>query len=154
IRGVVRIGDLLLERGAVRQTELQLALDEQARNAGRRLCSLLITRGAIDFDEASRALGDQRGVPCALAKHLAHRDPAIAEMIPPELGRASHALPIGRTSGGALIVAVRDPSPVLRATLEVAARSDVMLVVTPATRLEHLIAASYGASDDEFDVEL
>ena len=149
----MRIGELLLERRVLRQSELALALEEQAVS-GRRLCSLLISRGAIDFDDGARALGDQRGVPCALAKHLANRDPGLAEVIPAELGRASGALPIGRTAGGALIVAVRDPAPGLLATLQSAARGEVMMVVTPATRLEHLIAASYGAIPDEFDIEL
>src|SRR5260221_14172142 len=102
----MRIGDMLLDRRAVRPSDLALALEEQART-GRRLCSLLISRGAIDFDDAARALGDQRNVPCALAKHLVSRDPAVATVISPELGRAWHALPIGRTPGGALIVAVR-----------------------------------------------
>jgi type II secretion system (T2SS) protein E len=150
----VRIGDLLLERRALSATELDLALDEQ-RRAGGRLCSLLISRGAIEFDDGARALADQLGVPCALAKHLAHRDPTVAHLIPAELGRASCALPLGRTSGGALIVAVRDPAPALRSALEQAARIDVMMVVAPASRLEHLIAASYGATPhDEFDVEV
>ena len=149
----MRIGELLLERRALRQSELALALEEQARS-GRRLCSLLISRGAIEFDDGARALGDLKGVPCALAKHLANRDPAVASLIPAELGRASGALPIGRTTGGALIVAVRDPAPGLLATLQAASESEVMMVITPATRLEHLIAASYGASPDEFDIEI
>ena len=84
----MRIGELLLERRALRPSELALALEEQARS-GRRLCSLLISRGAIEFDDGARALGDQQGVPCALAKHLANRDPAVAGLIPAELGRAS-----------------------------------------------------------------
>lgn len=149
----VRIGELLLERRALRPSELALALDEQARS-GRRLCSLLITRGAIEFDDGARALGDQKGVPCALAKHLSNRDTTVAGLISAELGRASGALPIGRTTGGALIVAVRDPAPGLLATLQVATEAEIMMVVTPATRLEHLIAAQYGASPDEFDIDL
>ena len=151
----MRIGDLLLERRVVRQSELALALEEQALSEGRRLCSLLISRGAIEFDDAARALGDHRGVPCALAKHLQHRDPKLAGLIPAELGRMSCALPIGKTSGGALIVCVRDPAPALLATLQRTTRTEVLMVITPATRLELLIAASYGADpSDEFDVDL
>ena len=148
------IGDLLLERRVLRPSELTRALDEQAAS-GRRLCSLLIARGVVEFDDAARALGDQKGLPCALAKHLAHRDPKLAELIPAELGRASCALPIGRTSGGALIVCARDPAPALKVTLQRAAGTEVLMVIAPATRLEHLIAVSYGASpNDEFDVDL
>jgi hypothetical protein len=149
----MRIGELLLERGVLARAEIDRALEEQARN-GRRLCSTLISRGALDFDVGAKALADQRGVPCALAKHLANREIALAKAIAPELGRSSCVLPIGRTSAGVLIVAVRDPEPALASTLRRATGEDVMMVVTPATRLEHLIAAAYGAGDDDFEVEL
>jgi hypothetical protein len=150
----VRIGDLLREKGLVRASDLAAAVEEQARE-GRRLCSILITRGSLDFDEGARVLGEQRGVPCALSKHLANRDVALAALLPADFGRASNALPIGRTSGGALIVAARDPAPALRASLEKFLGADVTLVITPATRLEHLIAAAYGVpASDEFDVDV
>jgi hypothetical protein len=150
---MVRIGDLLQEKGLVRASDLAAALDEQARE-GRRLCSLLITRGALDFDAGARALGEQLGVPCALSKHLANRDTSLVGLIPADFGRASNALPIGRTSGGALIVAARDPAPALRTALERLVGA-VTLVVAPATRLEHLIAAAYGrAATEEFDVQV
>lgn len=138
----------------MRASDVAAAVEQQARE-GRRLCSILITRGALDFDEGARVLGEQRGVPCALSKHLANRDVALAALLPADFGRASNALPIGRTSGGALIVASRDPAPALRASLEKFLGADVTLVVTPATRLEHLIAVAYGApSSDDFDIEV
>jgi len=149
----MRIGELLSDRGALRPGEIERALEEQSRD-GRRLCSILISRGALEFDDGARALADQRGVPCALAKHLGNRDTALAGTISPELGRSACVLPIGRTSAGTLIVAVRDPDPALQGTLRRATGEDVMMVVTPATRLEHLIAAAYGAGHDDFDVEL
>jgi len=150
---VVRIGELLLAKGMVRASDLTAALDAQV-SEGRRICSTLIVRGALEFDDAARALGEQRGTACALAKHLANRDATLATLIPAELGRASGVLPIGRTSGGATIVAARDPAPALRATLE-RLLGAVTLVITPATQLEQLIAAAYGAAPhDEFDIDL
>ena len=149
----MRIGELLLQR-KLRPSELAKALEEQATSK-RRLTSLLIARGLIDFDDGSRALGDQKGVPCALAKHLANRDESLAKLFPEELGRASCALPIGRTSKGVLIVCVRDPEPAVLAALQTAVRGEVLMVIAPATRLEHLIAAAYGANPaEEFDVDL
>lgn len=152
---VVRIGELLQTKGLVRASDLQAALDEQLRAPHHRLCSLLISRGAVEFDDAARALAEQRGVPCALGKHLANRDVALASLLLADFGRASGALPIGRTSGGALIVAARDPNPALRGSLEKLLKAEVTLVIAPATRLDHLIAASYGAPDHaEFDIDL
>jgi len=149
----VRIGDLLVAKGLVRASDLARALEDQPRS-GRRLCSLLVTHGVLDFDDAARALGEQRSCPCALAKHLANRDAALTALISAEMGRVSNVLPIGRTSNGTLIVAARDPAPALRATLEKLLGA-VTLVITPATRLEQLIATSYGAAPhDEFDIDL
>jgi hypothetical protein len=148
----MRIGELLVEQKKLRRGDLDRALAEQ--QGGRRIASLLIASGLVEFDDAARALGEQQGVPCALAKHLTGRDPALAKLIPAELGRSSCALPIGRTSKGALIVCVRDPAPALLEMLQRAAKTDVMMVVAPAQRLEHLIGTAYGgAPENEFDVD-
>ncbi|MEP6863529.1 MAG: hypothetical protein ABJE66_23090 [Deltaproteobacteria bacterium] len=149
----MRIGDLLLAKGLVRASDLARAVAEQP-GSGRRLCSILIIHGALDFDDAARALGEQRGCPCALAKHLANRDAALTSQISAELGRVSNVLPIGRTSSGTMIVAARDPAPALRATLE-KLLGPVTLVITPASRLDQMISAAYGAAPhDEFDIDL
>jgi hypothetical protein len=148
----MRIGELLVEQRKLRQSELTRALADKP--ADKRLCSFLILRGLVDFDDASRALGEQKGVPCALTKHLAGRDPELAALIPAELGRASCALPIGKTSRGALIVCVRDPAPALLASLKQATKAEITMVIAPANRLEHLVLTAYGAApSDEFDVD-
>jgi hypothetical protein len=148
----MRIGELLVEQRKLRQSELTRALADKP--ADKRLCSFLIAKGLVDFDDAARALGEQRRVPCALAKHIAGRDPALAKLIPAELGRSAWALPIGRASNGQLIVCVRDPGPALLAQLERATKAQVTMVITPSARLENLVRESYGdAPVDEFDVD-
>jgi len=148
----MRIGELLVEQRKLRQSDLTRALAEKPSD--KRLVSFLIARGLLEFDDASRALGEQKGVPCALTKHLAGRDPELAALIPAELGRASCALPIGRTSRGAVIVCVRDPAPALLARLKQATKAEITMVIAPANRLEHLVLGAYGAApSDEFDVD-
>lgn len=148
----MRIGELLVEQRKLRQSDLTRALTDKP--ADKRLCSYLITKGLVDFDDAARALGEQRRVACALSKHLAGRDPSLAKLIPAELGRSAWVLPIGRASNGQLIICVRDPSPALLAQLEQATKAKVTMVVTPAARLEHLVRESYGdAPVDEFDID-
>ncbi len=148
----MHIGELLVGHKTLRQSDLSRALVEKPSD--KRLCSFLIARGLIEFDDGSRALGEQKGVACALTKHLAGRDPDLAMLLPAELGRASCALPIGRTSKGALIVCVRDPAPALLAALKQALRMDVTMVIAPANRLEHLVQSAYGAApSEEFDVD-
>lgn len=148
----MRIGELLVEQRKLRQSDLTRALAEAT--PGKRLCSILIKRGLVDYDDAARALGEQKGVPCALAKHIAGRDPKLASLIPAELGRSSFALPIGKSSRGEIVVCVRDPAPALLATLERAIGKKVTMVITPAARLDDLLLESYGDSPvEEFDVD-
>jgi hypothetical protein len=148
----MRIGELLVEQRKLRQSDLTRALAEATD--GKRLCSILIKRGLVDYDDAARALGEQKGVPCALAKHLAGRDPRLAALIPGELGRSSFALPIGKSSRGDVVVCVRDPAPALLAALERAIGKSVTMVITPASRLDDLIREAYGESPvEEFDVD-
>lgn len=148
----MRIGELLVEQRKLRQSDLTRALAEKP--ADRRLCSYLITKGLVDFDDAARALGQLKGVPCALGKHLAGRDPALAVLLPAEIGRTSVALPIGRSSRGDVVVCVRDPAPALHTALQTAIGHQVTMVIAPATRLEHLVQEAYGDSPvEEFDVD-
>ena len=150
----MRIGELLVEQNKLRRSDLDRVIAEQQPGSGKRLVSILIARGLIEFDDGARALGEQKGVPCALSKHVAGRDPSVAQLIPATLARESCAMPLGRTSGGALIVACRDPQPALLKALEAAAKCEVLMVIAPAQRLESLIATEYGAAaHDEFDVD-
>lgn len=57
-----RIGDILLERQLVPETELSAALTEQPQR-GHRLCSLLYLREAAGEDQLLEALSAQQGVP-------------------------------------------------------------------------------------------
>jgi len=148
----MRIGELLVEQRKLRQSELTRALADKP--ADKRLCSFLITKGLVDFDDAARALGEQKRVACALSKHLVGRDPLLSKLLPAELGRSSCALPIGRSSNGNVIVCVREPAPALLAALERAIKAPITMVITPATRLEMLVREAYGdAPVDEFDID-
>jgi hypothetical protein len=143
-RGVKRIGEILLARGIAPHALLSALADQAASR--QRLCSLLIARGQLDPDDASRALAEQHGVAGALAKHLEGRDPAAATRLQVVVALANCALPLGFTRAGELIVAVRDPQPELHAALTRAVNASVMLVVAPATRLEELLTHTYGAA--------
>ena len=150
----MRIGDVLLARGLVPPLDLARAVAEREQ-AGRRLCSLLISRGLLAHDDAARALSEQHGMPGVLLRHLEGREPALAYLIPPALGRTYVALPIGRARGGELIVCVRDPSVDLQRAVEQEVRGAVVLAVTPASRLEQVVAAVYGDGRNvDFDVDL
>jgi hypothetical protein len=148
-----RIGEILVESGFVTAAALERALAKQ-KEISRRLCSLLIARDVIDVDIASRALGEQYGVPAALQKHLDARDRSLAALVPAELARSWCMLPLGRTGKGALIVCARDPSPAALAAVTALVKGTVTLAVAPASLLETLVAEAYGAPEEDFDVDL
>jgi hypothetical protein len=153
---VKQIGQILVDHGWVDPAALARALAEQPRTA-RRICSLLILRGALDPDHAARALSEQHGVPGVLQKHLEYRDLALPSLLPAEFARHRVALPIGRTSTGALIVCVRDPRPDLLAAITQAVTGPVVVAVAPAYQLEHLVRETYNtdpATADELVLEL
>jgi hypothetical protein len=138
----MQVGQLLVEQRWVSAEALARALAEQ-RHTGKRICSLLISRGLLDPDNAARALANQHNVPGVLQKHLENRDPALAKLLPPALARACFALPIGRTRNQELIVCVRDPRPELRGIIASAVGGVVVIAVAPAHQLEQLIKSTY-----------
>jgi len=149
-----RIGELLLAHKLVDESVILRALAEQGATH-RRLCSILIARGAVHPDDAVRLLAEQHEMAGALQRHLTGRDPALAKLIPAELARSWMALPIGRMRGGELIVCVRDPSSELIPELERVTHGPVMLAIAPATQLEALVTSAYGAvPQDEVDVSM
>jgi hypothetical protein len=156
----MQVGQLLVEQRWVSAEALARALAEQ-RHTGKRICSLLISRGLLDPDNAARALANQHNVPGVLQKHIENRDPALAKLLPPALARACFALPIGRTRNQELIVCVRDPRPELRGIIASAVGGPVVIAVAPAHQLEQLIKSTYEgmssqprAGDLSFDVDL
>ena len=150
----MRIGELLQQRGWVGKEALASAIAAQS-GTSLRLCSLLVTRGAITFDQASRALGEQLGCAALLHKHLEHRDRGVERQIPESFARTRHVLPIGHLGDGALIVCARDPSAELHAELARIVNASVVLAVAPAHPLEQQIAVAYpGAVDIELDIAI
>lgn len=147
------IGDILVEHGWVERDALAYAIAQQA-STGMRLCSYLIQIGALDLDNASRALGEQHGVAAALTRHLTRRDRELASILPANTAQLYMALPIGRMGNGDVIVCVRDPKPELRGVLQRAMNEKIVLAVAPASQLEALILEAYGDDVNEFDVDL
>ncbi|MBA3461219.1 MAG: hypothetical protein H0T46_14740 [Deltaproteobacteria bacterium] len=147
-----RIGEILVEQGWVTPQALERALANQTETPDR-ICSILIARDLIDLDVASRALGEQHGVPAVLQKHIDHRDRELAKLIPAELAHALCVLPIGRTGAGNLILCARDPRQSVLASVKAVVPGPILLAVAPASVLESLVNEAYGPVED-FDVDM
>jgi hypothetical protein len=138
----MRVGELILQRGWVSRESIARALADQKRTK-LRLCSQLVANGALDQDKAAQALGELHRSAAAMKRHLDGRDASLASLIPGDQARELVAIPIGRTSHGALIVCVRDPSPVLQGKLAWMLGEEPVLAVAPASMVEALIDTAY-----------
>ena len=148
----MRVGEILLRDRWIDDETLAMELFEQP-STGMRICSLLVKRGLVTFDQASRALGERLGVAAVLRHHLHGRDPEVATLIPEAVARARIVLPIGRLASGALIVCARDPSEALRAEVAQYAGKNVVIAVAPAAYLERAVAQAFDV-EIRIDVEM
>jgi type IV pilus assembly protein PilB len=106
-RSKKKIGEILLEHGAVDQATLAAAISE-AKSSGKRVGEVLIENGACDERKIAKALADQFGVefidlekPEALTK-------VDRGLLKEDLQRKYSVLPL-RRERGALLLCVHDP---------------------------------------------
>ncbi|MBA3462557.1 MAG: hypothetical protein H0T46_21555 [Deltaproteobacteria bacterium] len=141
----MRIGELLLLHERVDPWVLTNTLKGQAPTR-QRLVSLLISRAQLDPDDGAMLLREQLGYPAAMQRHLERADRSLLSLFPPELGARWVILPLGRARTGAIVVAARDPTPILTAALEHITKQSIVLAVTPSLQLEKLVRAAYGVA--------
>ena len=102
-----KIGEILIDLGALAPAEVRLVLDRQPLS-GRRFGELAIAEGLIGDDALAQALASQFGLPY---RDLEQAPPAAeaAELLPPELMLRFECVPLGQTARG-LEVAIADPT--------------------------------------------
>ncbi len=143
-----RIGELLLAKGLLERVVLERALTDQG-SARQRLVSFLIQRKLVDPDAATLALSEQHGVPAALARHIERRDASVVGLVPASLARKWVVVPIAISRNGALVIAARDPGPLVERALEFSLRRPLLIAVAPAVDIERAVASTYGEPSSE-----
>lgn len=102
-----RLGEILIDWGAIAVSELHTAL-EACRRSGGRLGTQLIKFGFVTERTLLDALSEQYGVPSVTSRMLSKAPKDLQKALPPRLARRLQALPFGRT-GTALRVAMANP---------------------------------------------
>ena len=134
-----RLGELLLERGAIAMEELQTCLEE-CRRTGGRLGTQLLKFGFVEERALLEALSDQLSVPFVPRALLQRASPLVRGTLPPEVAHRLKVVPF-EASHGRLHVAMinpRDPA----ALEEISGYSDLM--VEPYVCTEAGIRAALG----------
>ena len=126
-----RLGQVLVSRGVVTESQVAAALKAQA-DSGKRLGEVLVDIGALDERGLADALADFFGMPVTDLKRETPEPSALA-LVPAEIARENLAIPL-RVDDDALHVAVAQPSDDLRFLLSDVSGHSVRLSVAPMTR--------------------
>jgi type IV pilus assembly protein PilB len=154
------ITDVLVELGYVPLERVQQAIEE-ARIAGAPPEALLLTQGAINDDQLSRAIAERYGLD-HLDLSAYQVDMAAANLISVNTARRYRALPVGFVDKETLLVAMADPTNVLAVDdVQIATGLDCKVAVAAEEDIEALIsrlntlqsAVSEAISEDEQDEE-
>jgi type IV pilus assembly protein PilB len=122
--GTTRIGELLIERQLVSQSQLAEALLQQSVS-GQQLGSLLVDLGALDDLDLARVLAAHFGLPLADLRQDEPAEDAIA-LVPEGMARSYTAIPMRRAEAG-LEVAMANPTE--REAVEAMAGASGMRVI-------------------------
>jgi type IV pilus assembly protein PilB len=131
-----RLGELLVERGALSAEQLEQAL--RSRDGRReRLGQLLVRLGLVSEQAITELLAEQFSAPVASADEISRADPEAVKLVPEQLAREAVLIAL-RRDGDHLDVAVSDPLDVVsldhvRAVAPCAVR---LLVARPSDILE------------------
>ncbi|MBA2624962.1 MAG: type II secretion system protein GspE, partial [Acidimicrobiia bacterium] len=104
-----RLGDILLETGALKAEDLEVALAAQ-QDVSERIGKILLDKGLVRPADLLRALARQSGVR-VVDLDAQQVDWNLARTVPPGMARRHRALPVG-FEGERVIVAMANPSDV------------------------------------------
>ena len=137
-----RLGELLVESGAITQAQLERALEEQ-RRTNERLGSILVKQGAVSDRDIALTLSKQLGIPLISLKRV-KIEPKLLSLVPENIARRNLLIPV-ELKDGRLIVAMADPLNVLvQDELRLLTGYDIDVVVAPASEIKQAIEHYYG----------
>lgn len=106
-----RLGEILLDKGALALSELHTGL-EACRRTGGRLGTQLLRFGFVDERALLAALSEQFGVPSAAAELIGRAPLAVRRLLPLAVLRRLQAVPFDRTARGVRVAMINPHDPV------------------------------------------
>lgn len=129
-----KLGEILIEAGAITDDELEAALRNQLMLGGH-LGSCLLELGFVDEKTLGAALAESTGVPCAVPQELDEVDPAVLQSLPKRLVEEYQAVPFHRNDR-VLEVAMVNPRDLLAIdALSFASGCRILPWVSPEARV-------------------
>jgi len=137
-----RLGNLLIERKLVSEAQLEQGLAQQ-RETGGKIGEILVALGVLDDRDLVDTLSEFLGVPVSNLRRENVEPDALA-LIPEEVAREQHAVPIRVVDAG-LDVAAAEPSEELRDLLAKTAGRPVRMMIAPMSDIQWAIDSNYRA---------
>ncbi len=146
------IGELLKEKGIIREDHIQLALKEQ-KVTGERLGDVLLRLGLVTDEELAVALAEQAGKPYLNPKDISPH-PSALRAIPLNLAKQKTVLPFS-IDQNKLQVIVADPFDLsLRDALTRVSSRSVEIFVGPASEIRRKINQDYYLLEHPVDQDI
>jgi len=142
-----KLGQLLIQDGAITPEQLELALAEQ-RRVGGKLGTILTSLGLVSEDSIARSLAAQSGI-----EHVdlprEHPSAEVLELVPQKLATECDVLPL-RVEQSALVLAMANPTDIIAIDrVQRASGLFVRAVSAPRGRIRRAIASFYRSGIDE-----
>ncbi len=140
-----KIGEILIDHGAITHTQLEKALQEQKKIKDKRVGEILIDMGFVKEEDIVMALAVQFNYPyLPLANYTLN--PEMFGVVPRELVEKHGFIPIDKVSG-VLTVAMADPSDEEAvAEIEKATGCKVLAFVSSGSEIEKAARTHFGDS--------
>jgi hypothetical protein len=141
----MRLGELLVARGALGAAHIEHALAMQQVRGGR-LGTILLELGLIDVDTLARFLSEQHRVPAVLAKHTTNVSARTIASLPVRMVQEHCVLPLAIKAGppARLVVAAIDPQGLRTEELSFACGMRIEVGVAPELLVLRALAHYYG----------
>ena len=152
LRRRLRLGEVLVSEGLTSEAEIHVALSQQKKQKGKRLCEVLVELGMVDESAIARVLANRLGLPFIDLDSTDIESDALAE-IPARVIREQQVFPI-RADIETLTVAMGDPlsSEAIDAVRFTCKKRVVEVVATP-TQLKTYIADRLSTQESSEDFE-
>ncbi|OIO31366.1 MAG: type II secretion system protein GspE [Nitrospirae bacterium CG_4_10_14_3_um_filter_44_29] len=140
----VKIGEILVERGIISQSQLDAALKEQKKHSSdnQKLGSYLISLGYATEVDIANVLGAQFNTPVMRIEGLRIK-PEVTAMVSDTLAKKFHIMPLFKV-GNELTLAVSDPTDILVIDIVAAeTRCKVVPVISPYSDISKAINRYY-----------
>lgn len=134
------IGEKLIEKSLVTQTQLSSAFELQHRSGGL-LCEALISLGALSDVALAHAVAESFGFEMAELRRTTIQ-PDVLTLVEESIAREHRAIPL-RIDDGQLVVAIAEPSDELRDLIASISSMPVRFVVAPLSDIRWAVDTNY-----------